>query len=284
VLSDLAPVRAAVCVSLHDVAPTTWSRCETMLAALAKVAAVPHTLLVVPDYHRRGDGLAPWYRAALAAQLEAGDELALHGLFHLDDAPAPTALRDWLRRRVLTCGEGEFAALARDEAAARLRAGEAWFRDAGWPLYGFIAPAWLLGPGAWQALDDSPFTYTTTLGHFHLLHPRRAVAAPCIVYSTRSRWRRELSLARNARLTHHDAPLARVALHPDDALHPAVVHQAQRLLEKLLQQRVATTKIGFAKMLGATLTPGARHSGGITTSDSAATAPPTATPASTSLG
>ncbi|KON82228.2 polysaccharide deacetylase family protein [Azoarcus sp. PA01] len=283
-LSDLGGVRAAVCVSLHDVAPATWSRCERLLAALAKVAAVPHTLLVVPDYHRRGDGEPPWYRAALAAQLEAGDELALHGLFHLDDAPAPSSVRDWLRRRVLTCGEGEFAALARYEAAARLRAGEAWFRDAGWPLYGFIAPAWLLGAGAWQALDDSAFAYTTSLGHFHLLHPRRALAAPCVVYSTRSRWRLGLSLARNARLTHHDPVLARLALHPDDALHPTVVHQAQRLLEKLLQQRVAMTKIGFANTLRAALGAGAPHSGGMTTSDSAATAPPTATPASTSLG
>ncbi|MCK0512627.1 DUF2334 domain-containing protein [Aromatoleum buckelii] len=245
-MSDFAPVRPAVCVSLHDVAPATWSRCETLLAALAKVAPVPRTLLVVPDYHRRGDGLAPWYRAALAAQLEAGDELTLHGLFHLDDAPAPTSLRDWLHRRVLTCGEGEFAALAHEEAAARLRVGEAWFRDAGWPLYGFIAPAWLLGPDAWQALDQSAFTYTTTHGHFHLLHPWRAVPAPCIVYSTRSRWRLGLSLARNACLTHREAPLVRLALHPDDALHPTVVHQAQRLLEKLLQERVAMTKIGFA--------------------------------------
>ena len=283
-LSDIAPVRAAVCVSLHDVAPATWSRCETLLAALAQVAPVPHTLLVVPDYHRRGDGLPPWYRAALAARLEAGDELALHGLFHLDDAPAPASLRDWLRRRVLTCGEGEFAALARDEAAARLRAGEAWFRHAGWSLHGFIAPAWLLGPGAWQALDHSPFTYTTTHRHFHLLRPRHAVAAPCIVYSPRSRWRRALSQARNASLAQRGAPLARLALHPDDALHPAVVRQAQRLLERLLRERIAMTKIGFANALRAALAPGAPHSGGMNTSDSAATAPPTATPASTSLG
>lgn len=252
-LSDLAPVRATVCVSLHDVAPATWSRCETLLAALAQVAPVPRTLLVVPDYHRRGDGLPPWYHAALAAQVKAGAELALHGLFHLDDAPAPTSLRDWLRRRVLTCGEGEFAALVHDVAVARLRAGAAWFRDAGWPLYGFIAPAWLLGSSAWQALDQSALTYTTTRTHFHLLHPRRTVAAPCIVYSTRSRWRLGLSLARNARLTHHDAPLVRLALHPDDALHPAVVHQAQQLLEKLLQERVAMTKIGFACTLRAAL-------------------------------
>ncbi|CAI10078.1 conserved hypothetical protein [Aromatoleum aromaticum EbN1] len=283
-MSDIAPVRAAVCVSLHDVAPPTWSRCETLLAALAQVAPVPHTLLVVPDYHRRGDGLPPWYRAALAARFEAGDELALHGFFHLDDAPAPGSPRGWLRRRVLTCGEGEFAALGRDEASARLRAGEAWFRHAGWPLYGFVAPAWLLGAGAWQALHDSAFTYTTTHRHFHLLQPRRAVAAPCIVYSTRSRWRRALSLARNAGLTQRGALLARLALHPDDALHPAVVLQAQRLLEKLLRERVAMTKIGFANALGAALAPGAPQIGGMTTSDSAATAPPTATPASTSLG
>jgi len=249
-LIALAP---ALCVSIHDVAPATWERCRRLLAAVAEVAPVPLTLLVVPDYHRRGDGLPPWYRNALADRLAAGDELALHGLVHLDEAPPPRSPTAWFARRVLTAAEGEFAALPADAAAARLQTGLACFRAAGWPLRGFVAPAWLLGDGGWRALEASPFAYTTTAAQFHLLHPRRAVAAPVIAYSTRSRARRLLSLAwHRLHRPADDAPLVRLALHPDDALYPAVLRQAQRQLEGLLATRLPMTKGAFADALGAT--------------------------------
>jgi len=45
-----------------------------------------------------------------------------------------------------TPGEGEFWALSEREATRRIEAGVAWFRAQGWPLAGFVAPAWLLGP------------------------------------------------------------------------------------------------------------------------------------------
>lgn len=278
-------------MSIHDVAPLTWPRCERLLAALSRVARVPVTLLVVPDYHHHGPGLPPQYRDALAGRLAAGDELALHGFFHIDEGPPPVSLGEWARRRLLTAAEGEFSSLTAAAARRRLDAGRAWFAAQAWPVHGFIAPAWLLGPGAWQAVAASPFAYTTTHRHLHLLHPWRPVAAPVFTWSTRSRTRRALSRACNGfGPVPRDAPLVRLALHPDDALHPAIVRQAQHLLEVLLRGRVAMTKFEFACTLRAQSRRWPRHTphpaqpGGIASIDSSATPAPIATPASTSLG
>ena len=90
----------ALCVSLHDVAPLTWAQCGSMLSAVAEVdATLPVTLLAVPNYHGLGDGMPEWYRAWLAARTARGDEIALHGYTHRDDAPAAHTLADHLRRR-----------------------------------------------------------------------------------------------------------------------------------------------------------------------------------------
>lgn len=285
----------AVCVAIHDVAPETWSRCEALRAAVARVAPVPMTLLVVPNHHRRNLGVPASYREALAERLADGDELALHGFFHLDDGPQPETVVDWCRRRILTAREGEFAALPAAAARRRLHGGRQWFEHQGWPVRGFVAPAWLLGRGAWHAVSNSPFAYTTTASHFHLLHPWQGIPAPAIAWSTRSRLRHTLSLLWNGlRPVPTDAPLVRLALHPDDALHPAVVRQAQHLLEVLLRERKAMTKIAFAAAMRPTPrgTVGAPRASarraaygtGTAASDRMATLPPTTTPASTSLG
>lgn len=231
-------------------APATWPDCARWLAALPR--GLPLTLLVVPDYHGRGAALPAWYREALTQRLAGGDELALHGWRHLDDGPPPAGPVDWLRRRIYTAAEGEFAALPAAEAARRLAAGRAWFAAQGWPLAGFVAPAWLLGPGAWAALAVPPLlAYTTTLGHFHALAPRRTVAAPALAYSSRSALRRAASLACNALPRRAEGALLRVALHPADARHPAIVGQVLRRLESLLGEREAITKAQFAARLAA---------------------------------
>jgi predicted deacetylase len=286
----------AICVSIHDVAPATWPRCEVLIAALARVAPVRLTLLVVPNYHRHGAGLPPWYRSALTERLAAGDELALHGFYHLDESPPPGTPADWWRRRVMTAGEGEFAALTLAAARRRLCAGREWFARESWPVCGFVAPAWQLGRGAWHAVANSTFAYTTTTNHFHLLHPWQRVAAPVWTWSTRTGVRRALSLLWNGmRPVASDAPLLRLGLHPDDALHPKVVRQAQHLLEVLLHEREAMTKNAFAATLrpapaGRRAERAARpahtgvQTGGAASSDSAAILPPRAAPTSTSLG
>ena len=112
---------------------------------------------------------------------------------------------------------------------------------------------------------------------------RRRFATRCLAYSTRSRLRRTLSLGWNGwngrRGAYAGTPV-RLALHPGDALHPAVLAQMRRLLEVLLCDHEAMTKAALAAALQA----GGTDHGAIMPSDSSATAPPTATPPSTSLG
>lgn len=237
-----------LCVSIHDVAPATWQLCERLLAAVNAVAAVPLTLLVVPAYH--GDSRdMPWFDRALERRLALGDELALHGYTHLDQGPPPCGLRQRYARRIYTKGEGEFAALPAQEAACRLAQGMRWFARRGWPLQGFVPPAWLLGDGGWRALRASGLLYTTTWRHFHFLHDAAPLQAPSLVYSSRNGWGSALSrLAVSwAGIGQRDAPLARLSLHPRDALDPRTVRHFQRLLASLLASRLPETKAAFAR-------------------------------------
>lgn len=157
-----------LCVSIHDVAPATWTDCLRLVEAVRAVADIPLTWLVVPHYHFRPEqSLA--MEACLNVALERGDELALHGYSHLDTEAGGGGLGARFLRNVYTRREGEFAALTEVEARRRLELGLEWFAARGWTPTGFVPPAWLLGEGAWRALRDGPFAYTTTFSHFHCL-------------------------------------------------------------------------------------------------------------------
>ncbi len=238
----------ALCVSIHDVAPSTWAQCTQLLDAVHAVAQIPVSLLVVPDYHRRHLSDTR-YEYALGKRLERGDELVLHGYSHLDEAAPATGWRERFTRELYTRSEGEFYAIGRDDARHRLELGCAWFQRRGWPLHGFVAPAWLMGPGAWAALADFPFCYTTTLRRFYLLPQRQALSARSLVWTVGSGWRRAMSKSWNGMLVQAMAarPLVRVSLHPADAAHPDIVRQCQALLAGLLETREAMTKAAFTQ-------------------------------------
>jgi predicted deacetylase len=166
--TDWSPDEHVLCVSIHDVAPATWSDCLRLVEAVRAVADIPLTWLVVPHYHFRPEqSLA--MEACLNVALERGDELALHGYSHLDTEAGSGGLRARFLRNVYTRREGEFAALTEAEARRRLELGLDWFAARDWTPTGFVPPAWLLGEGAWRALRDAPFAYTTTFSHFHCL-------------------------------------------------------------------------------------------------------------------
>ena len=238
--------RLHLCVSLHDVAPATWLSCQRVLAAVREVADVPVTLLVVPAYFGQCSALAPGFVDAMSEQLALGHELALHGYFH-QDLGTPVSALDWLRRRVYTAGEGEFWDLGESEAFERLLLGHRWFRANGWPLAGFVPPAWLLGSGAWKAVHAFPaIRYVTTFSHIHAMQTGISLHAPCLTFSVRAPWRRALSLVwSNLALRRCRAPVVRLALHPRDAAYTAIRRAWQGRLESLLRERDAVTKADF---------------------------------------
>jgi predicted deacetylase len=243
---------SALCVSIHDVAPRTLQACKAIAEAVEHVdPRVRLTLLVVPRYH--GDAsVPPEYVRWIEERLARGDELALHGLTHTDDSPPSAGVVGRATRSFYTAGEGEFAALDREQARLRIGIGREWFAQRGWPLHGFVAPAWLASPGTWEALRDFDFLYTTTLGRFWLLERGTALPAPCVVYSTRSAWRRSASRAWNSALAaaSRRSRLVRFGFHPADAAHPHVMAHACTLLRSLAAQRTALTKAAFARSLG----------------------------------
>jgi uncharacterized protein len=248
-----AESRPALCVSIHDVAPATWPQCARLLQMIRAVADIPVTLLVVPDYHGLAVPRPAEYDRQLEQCLAHGDELVLHGYRHLDEAAPPASLRDRFIRQTYTRSEGEFFAITEAEARRRIRLGLEWFAQRRFPVEGFVAPAWLLGDDAWQALAGFPFRYTTTLRHFYLLPSGKPqgerLASRSMVYSVGAGWRRQMSRGWNALLCRALAgnPLARLSLHPVDAQYPHVMRQCQTLLETLLEYRAPMTKAAFAR-------------------------------------
>ena len=237
-----------LCVSLHDVAPATWQHCQNVMDAVREVAEIPMTLLVVPAYHGQCSA-QPQFEDVMGKQLAAGHELALHGYFHLDEG-APGGITDWFRRRIYTAGEGEFCALSEQEAGERLTLGRRWFEANGWPLSGFVAPAWLLGSGAHRALKArNDLQYTSTLTQLIVLPEAHTIHAPCLTYSVRQAWRRPASVAWNTLLSRvtRQTPVLRIGLHPHDAESKSVRLSWQRLLARALTDRTAVTKAQFIR-------------------------------------
>jgi hypothetical protein len=238
-----------VCVSVHDVAPATWTQCERLLGMLDAIGPLPVTLLVVPDFHRASavDTSAAFMRA-IEARLARGDEVALHGYYHLDESAPPRTAADWVRRRVLTQCEGEFAALAAGEARRRLEQGLEMMRRLGWPIHGFVAPAWLLGAAARAAVAQFPLRYTTTRGGVYRLPDWAYESATALTYSVRTRWRRAMSvgLIEAQLLAARSQPLLRLALHPADARHDGVIAHWRDLITRTLRARLPLTKAAWA--------------------------------------
>lgn len=237
---------------LHDVAPETWPDYQAFVGAVDALGAVPITWLVVPDFHQRNPLDAhPAFRELLGGRLARGDELVLHGCYHADDGPAPRSLRAWFTRRVYT-HEGEFAALSEAQARERLTFGMQLFERNGWPLHGFVAPAWLLGDGARRALACTGLSYTSDVGHLYRLPGFHPIPAPGLVWSAGSAWRRGLSwlFCELQRRSHRQGPL-RLGVHPVDMRHRFSRNYWLQLLQRLLADGwTPATKIAWLRQSG----------------------------------
>ncbi|HCO43284.1 MAG TPA: DUF2334 domain-containing protein [Gammaproteobacteria bacterium] len=233
----------ALCVVLHDVAPHSWPLYRP-LVAFADHHQVPLTLLVVPDFHHQGDlRRNPWFVQAMEARRRQGDEIVLHGYFHADDTPLRGDPVDWWMRRIYT-REAEFYRLGRGAAVERLRRGLALFAEFGWRPAGFVAPAWLLGPGGRAAVAECGLRYTSTARTLIDLHRGRTYPAPGLVWSARSAARRLVSRGFNQALLAHyrDTPLLRLGLHPVDMQHDRAQRFWTDTLRALLRHRRPLTK------------------------------------------
>ena len=235
-------------VSMHDVSPLTRPVFTQMLAELAELGVDKTSLLVIPDHHHRGHMLA---EVGFCRWLEklAGDghELVIHGYYH--QRPERNGETWWQRAmtRVYTMGEGEFYDLPKEDAAKRLARAQADFNrlDAPAPV-GFIAPAWLLGKEARQAVLEAHFKYTTYLTGIEYLGEEDTVdfiPTRSLVYSCRNAWRRRASLVWNASLALRlrANAIMRLSLHPPDFRYASIWRQIKRLVSEAVRDRQPQT-------------------------------------------
>ena len=241
-------LQRSLVVSMHDVSPLTREVFTAMLGELAAWGVERTSLLVIPDHHHRGHMLAdPAFCRWLEELAGQGHEIVVHGYYH--QRPRREGENWWQRgmTRIYTQGEGEFFDLPKDEAVARLaRAREDFQKLDVAPSVGFIAPAWLLGKEAGEAVREAGFRYTTYLTGVHDFHAdsnEEFIPARSLVYSCRNRWRRVVSLGWNAALARRlrGSALLRVSLHPPDYRHKMIWRQVRRLIGEALEQRTAQT-------------------------------------------
>jgi predicted deacetylase len=220
-----------------------------LLAAVREVAPIPMSLLVVPAWHHRcHDREEQVCFGALEDERIRGCELTLHGYTHLDEGLRPNCMATYFWRHIYTAGEAEFAGLSSVQARQRLAWGLEWFARQGWPVEGFVAPAWLMSAGSWRALRRTRLRYTTTFSRFYLLQERRSLFAPSLFYGDgRLVSRVSHPLASAAAWSMRNAPLLRLALRPQDVRYPSTILHAQRLVEKLLTRREPMTNAEFAR-------------------------------------
>lgn len=236
--------RAALVVSIHDVAPVTQVRAEEIISELTHHGVAVCSLLVVPNYHHGGcfiedRGFVRWLQ-----NLETkGHEIVIHGYFHERPQRSRETVSTKLFTRFYTNNEGEFYDLDYDEALRRISRARDEFASAGLTPRGFIAPAWLLGTPGERAAADAELEYTTRLAAVRDLRSGENYPARTLAYSVRSGWRRTTSLAWNNLLVRQlaEAPLARISIHPPDRDHPEIWDQILRLTDKLMEDRSATT-------------------------------------------
>ena len=238
------PKTQALVASIHDVSPLTVGRTDQILADLKKIGCHGTSLLVIPDHHRTGRvscdaAFSQWLRE----RVEEGHEAVLHGWCHLREKKAADDFFKKVVTQSYTAGEGEFFDLCESDARQRLEQGISEFSACGVKATGFIAPAWLLGAEAEQAVRGLGFEYTTRIATVSDFTNATVHKARSLVWSVRAAWRRSCSLAWNGLVAAalRDAPLLRVGIHPPDWQHAAIREQILRLTSKALAGRRAMT-------------------------------------------
>jgi predicted deacetylase len=234
----------SVIVSLHDVAPCTQKIASTIISELSAHGVGVCSVLVVPDYHHEGlftrhREFVTWLRA-----LEAdGHEVVIHGYFHERPPQMKESLRDKFMTRFYTQDEGEFYDLGYEEALRRITTARDEFRALGLKPRGFIAPAWLLGNEAEQAVRDAELEYTTRLRTVCDLRSESIFPARTLVYSVHNNWRCTLSRSWNAALFRllKTKPLLRISIHPPDYSQPTIWRQILGFIAATKRARTVTT-------------------------------------------
>lgn len=234
-----SPPRRLLLASIHDVSPRFESEVDSLIDLLKPHVGERIAMLVVPNHW--GDApIVPGssFAARLRSWSDSGVEMFLHGFYHRDDSRYGRSGAA-LKARLMTASEGEFLGLSKADAAARIANGQALVEDViGRPIDGFVAPAWLYGEGALEALGEAALPLAED--HFRVWSPKtgqKLASGPVITWASRTRMRLLSSLAAAALLRHAPLDVLRIGVHPPDARHPILVKSIAKTFGLAIRNR-----------------------------------------------
>ncbi len=245
-------------LSIHDVGPAFAEPVARLAGRLSELVEGAHfAMLVVPDHWDAAPLSADRvFSRQLRAWSDGGVEMFLHGWCHRDDSAHRTSFARF-KARQMTAGEGEFLGLAAAAAERRMRAGRDVVEQAiGRGVSGFVAPAWLYGPGAREALSAVGFAIAED--HLRVWNPRNGrilARGPVVTWASRSRARTASSLAAAAlaRVALRPFATVRIAVHPGDVGEVSLMGSIDRTIRHFIRYRHAAR---YAELL-TEVTPGA---------------------------
>ena len=254
--SSAPPTNRALVVSIHDVARSTQRIANKILTELSEHGIHVASLLVVPNYHREGSALKELLFCEWLKELEErGHEIVIHGYFHQRARRNDESFLQKFITRFYTADEGEFYDMIYAHALRLISDARDDFERHGLSPVGFIAPAWLLSVQGEQAAAAVGMTYTTRLGSVRDLRANKTFRSQSLVYSTRGRWQRIVSLGWNRAVfwqQRHNS-LLRLSIHPSDILHPRIWWEILRFVDRALADRTPVTYRSWIRANQATI-------------------------------
>lgn len=227
--------------SIHDVGPGFEAQVDRLAGIYERLLGGPKfAMLVVPDHwgeHPLSGNAA--FARRLRDWADSGIEMFVHGWFHKDLSRHHGLAA--FKARHMTASEGEFLGLSELEATRRMRDGRALIEDiTGREVAGFIAPAWLYGPGAMAALENCGFALAED--HMKVWSPQTGktlAKGPVVTWASRSPMRiaSSLAFAALARKAFAPLPVARIAVHPGDVTKPSILSSIEATVTALARNR-----------------------------------------------
>jgi len=225
-------------LAVHDVSPRFDSEVGRLRDHLGRhVSADRLALLVVPNHWGDAPIVAGSdFATRLRSWSDAGAEIFVHGYHHQDSTLHGTRLARF-QAACMTAGEGEFLGVDRITASALMTRGQRVIEDIiGRRAAGFIAPAWLYGPGALEALAECGFGLAED--HWKVWRPgsqQVLTRSPVLTWASRSRGRIASSLlaARLLLPVLRRSRVARIGVHPGDTRVPEIMASIDRALGRL---------------------------------------------------
>src|SRR5579871_2720555 len=231
-------------VSVHDVAPPLIEEVRHVLEALDAVGARPRVLKVIPNMDGRHDiRQNARFMELLAAEVDAGSEIVLHGYTHHAAGPLRGPALARLRARLFAGDVAEYLTLTSTQMMERLIDGRDILRAVGVNPHGFCPPGWLASPKLPALLKRCGFRYYLTMATLLYLPTERRLLTPWMGYIGADPLQERL-VGLGGRLCAVIAPslpVVKVFLHPQGAILSPDFARSVTLIARLLRTRRLVT-------------------------------------------